>query len=84
MLNADMKKIIICALLLSGCASKKSNSVLQTSNPDIELEKLFEYNGCVMYRFKDNGHYVYWSDCRGRTEYETGGKNSENVNSMTE
>ena len=34
-----------------------------------QIEFLFEKDGCKMYRFKDGGRYIYWSNCDGRTEY---------------
>ena len=75
--------IIFFALLLNGCVKKNQGSVA-TSNPEVSLEKLFEYDGCVMYRFLDNGHYVYWTDTRGRTDYDTGGRHTEHISDMTE
>jgi hypothetical protein len=62
-----MKKItlIILATLLFSCTGEPINTV---QSGDFTIELLFEKNGCKMYRFKDNGRYVYWSDCSGRTE----------------
>ncbi len=46
-------------------------STEQTLNPDIELELLFEHDGCKIYRFSDVGRSIYYTDCRGQTSWET-------------
>ncbi|QEG09464.1 hypothetical protein CPT_MyoSmar_015 [Serratia phage MyoSmar] len=55
------------SLILTGCY-KQAEETMKAGN-DIVVEKLFEHNGCTMYRFKD-AEMVYWSDCRGGTQYE--------------
>jgi starvation-inducible outer membrane lipoprotein len=65
-----MKKLIIftfimLSVLLVGCM-KDPQEVKQNGNFQVEL--LFEQNGCKMYRFKDGGRYVYWSDCQGKVQ----------------
>lgn len=63
-----MKKTIIIALLFiaAGCSG---DAISTEKKSDFTLELLFEKNGCKMYRFSDCGHYVYWSDCTGKTQY---------------
>ena len=78
-----MKKILIIllvvglSLLLTFLVVVLISSVSDNPEPketiqngDYKLELLFEQNGCKMYRFHDNGRYVYWSDCQGKTELE--------------
>jgi hypothetical protein len=75
-----MKKILIIAgasLLLTFVIVAFLNSFSDRSEPketiqngDYKIEFLFEQNGCKMYRFLDNGRWVYWSDCQGNTQRE--------------
>ena len=37
------------------------------SNKTYEIEYLFDHDGCKVYRFKDGGHYVYFTSCKGET-----------------
>lgn len=47
-----------------------------STNPEFQIELLFEKDGCKMYRFYD-GHYIYWSDCSGNVSYQyKSGKNN--------
>lgn len=64
-----MKKLLLFAsvLWLTSCV-KDAESVSKKGNYNIEF--LFEQNGCKMYRFYDN-RYVYFSDCSGKTSYQT-------------
>lgn len=68
-------KIIIAlvafAFALSGCA-RDPVETSRTDNPGIVVEKLFEHEGCTMYRFQDAGNYVYYSDCTGSTQARQG------------
>lgn len=74
-----MKIIIALAavtLALSGCA-RDPVEISRTDNPEIVVHKLFEHEGCKMYRFEDAGSKVYYSDCTGSTQNRVGkhGKN---------
>lgn len=60
-------KLLLVAVLFSFTSCKEdAQSTVKTGN--FELEFLFEQNGCKMYRFKDGGRYIYWSDCQGKTQ----------------
>lgn len=79
-----MKKLLILLLLLLTVSCvKQAESVNQVGN--FKNEFLFEENGCRMYRFEDGSRYIYWSDCRGKVNYDytTGGKNSHIVRGET-
>lgn len=39
----------------------------ETANPGVTVHKLFEYDGCTVFRFKDAGVNVYWANCPGST-----------------
>ena len=54
---------IIC---LPSCITEKPISkVSPDNNPRYKVEYLFEHDGCKVYRFKDEGHYVYFTNCQG-------------------
>lgn len=57
---------ILTILLLSSC---KGDNINSERLGDFEIELLFVKDGCEVYRFKDNGRYIYWSKCSGRIEY---------------
>lgn len=63
-----MKKILLllAAVVVISCVRKSQE---QTQNGDFNVEFLFEQDGCRVYRFKDAGRYIYWSNCAGRTQY---------------
>lgn len=61
-------------LFLTSCAG---DAIQTEKKGDYKVEFLFEKGGCKMYRFRDAGSYVYWSDCTGRIEHTTSdGKHS--------
>lgn len=58
---------MLAVVLLSGCM-KEGQQTEQTSNEGVNVELLFEKDGCKIYRFIDGIHAVYWTDCRGKVE----------------
>jgi hypothetical protein len=59
--------LLACVFLsLTSCTGDAKTAV---QDGDFKIEFLFEKYGCKMYRFKDGGRYIYWSNCDGRTEY---------------
>jgi len=70
-----MKYICIVCIIISFYSCKKTelkNSQELITNGSFQLEFLFEQNGCKMYRFEDNGRFIYWTDCQGKiqSDYE--------------
>lgn len=67
----NMKKIlvIIACCLLFGCNTRDT----EMTNNEVVLDKgvklLFEYDGIKVYRFCDNGRYVYFTKDAGKIEY---------------
>lgn len=51
--------------LFSGCVNEAKDT---EQKENFKIEFLFEKNGCKMYRFKDGGRYIYWSDCQGKVQ----------------
>lgn len=35
------------------------------NNQTYKIDYLFEHDGCKVYRFRDNGEYIYFSNCTG-------------------
>ena len=66
-----MRCFIVLALFLVflGCEEQKPNPNVSRVN-NIEVEFLFEKDGCRVYEFYRNGNYVYFTDCRGTIGYD--------------
>lgn len=72
-----MKRIILSLAFLSLLACKKEAIETTTEGKDVAVELLFEKDGCKVYRFIDGGRAVYYSDCRGKIEYEIRSSNGK-------
>lgn len=72
-----MKKLLIAVLCVFAAACTKDP---QTSNRigEYNVEKLFEHDGCTVYRFFD-ARYVYYTSCKGNTDYTCGKGCEDNV-----
>lgn len=55
--------MLIAALATSGCVTTPMTRT-QTANPEIQVDLLFEHDGCRVYRFMDVG-YHYFARCDG-------------------
>lgn len=55
----------IAALALAAACSNDPVSTQQTDNPAITVGVLFEVDGCKVYRFRDAGNPVYFTNCIG-------------------
>ncbi len=56
---------------------------VNTNNETADVVLLFEHDGIKVYRFVDDGEYVYFIDCRGETKYSyqvQDGKTTKTVN----
>lgn len=79
-----MKKLILiitCIFLLTSCVNSSQEKV-QSSNSEIEIEKLFEVDGCTIYRFMD-GQYRYFTNCKGSVSWREGKNNSQYMENQT-
>ena len=67
--------IIISSILLLSCGPER-RPIETSRHGDYDVHLLFEKDSCKMYRFTDNGNYIYWCNCEGKVsyQYETGGK----------
>lgn len=57
--------LIGIVVALCGCA-KTPVAVDKTTNSEINVELLFEHDGCKIYRFTDHGDPVYYTKCQGQ------------------
>lgn len=73
-----MKKIIILAFLLVGCAVP-SLKTEQSTNSEVNVELLFEYDSIKVYRFKDNGMFHYFTKDMTIKTYKSGKTTKEEV-----
>lgn len=56
----------IVMLSFSSCNSNKPLIRTQAqNNTTYEVAYLFEHDGCKVYRFTDDGRYVYFTNCTG-------------------
>ena len=60
--------LFFALLLLSSC-KKEAQEVVSTTNSEIRVDFLFEVDGIKVYRFNDNGYFVYFTNRTGNTEY---------------
>lgn len=65
-----MKKILKASLLITSITvffSCTTQIPVAKFSPDnnktYQVDYLFENEGCKVYRFMDNGHYVYFTNC---------------------
>lgn len=65
--------ILVTAILatLTGCQSRPL-AYVNTENPEVELAKIFEVDGCNVYRFSDSGTSKYLTTCPGSVAFKTG------------
>ena len=60
-----MRKLLLpfLSIVLGGCAAEPV-ATAPTNNANIEVDLLFEHDGCRVYRFRDLG-YHYFARCDG-------------------
>jgi hypothetical protein len=56
--------LAVLSIALLSC-SKDPVSTTSTNNPDVQVSLLLEHDGIKVYRFYDNGTYIYYIDARG-------------------
>lgn len=55
---------VACVVFAAGCAGQAQST---TRVGDFAVERLFEVDGCTVYRFIDNRSYRYFSRCGSRS-----------------
>lgn len=66
--------LILLCIFACGCddiiTKEKVIKIDKTSNDSVVVDLIFEHDGIKAYRFWNNGHYVYYTDARGITQWE--------------
>lgn len=77
-----MKKALafLALVFVTGCASEPVTTE-QSTNKEVPVSLLFEYDGCKVYRFYDGGRNIYFSKCEVRSQmsWNEGSKASEST-----
>jgi hypothetical protein len=63
-----IKIFLLMVTMLSGYSCSVQSPLAYTkadNNKTYTVEYLFEHEGCKVYRFEDNGNYVYYTNCKG-------------------
>lgn len=71
-----MRYLLLLFVLLVSCDEVPAEAQVHSSNPGFRVVKLFEADGCTVYRFND-GNYHYFARCGKHTrvsEYVPCGK----------
>lgn len=67
--------ILMTALIALSACQKEAETVQRVGASGVDVEKLFTFEGCSVYRFQDD-RTVYFTNCSGSTQYaENCGKN---------
>lgn len=60
---------LLAGTLIAGLSSCSPSLPIERRNSDnnktYKVDYLFEHEGCKVYRFNDNGNYVYFTNCTG-------------------
>ena len=59
-----LKFVIALSCLLLVACTEPAESTVASSNGNIPVEKLFNVDGCTVYRFQDGGYNRYFSNCK--------------------
>ena len=72
--------LLVLSITLLGSCTKDPVATSSTNNPDVQVSLLFEHDGVKVYRFYDDGSYIYYTDARGSTMWrENRGKTTKPV-----
>ena len=57
---------IISAIILTSCSVNEPLVRAKAQNNNTyQIDYLFEHDGCKVYRFQDDGRYIYFTNCTG-------------------
>jgi hypothetical protein len=75
--------IIACIASLSCARQIPVSSVTPENNKTYQVDLLFENDGCKVYRFRDNGNYVYFTNCKGEvTSFSSDSTKIHSINTI--
>lgn len=55
---------IVIIFSLVGCSKREPEERAETSNQHYKVDRLFDFEGCVMYRFYDKTEWHYYVNCK--------------------
>lgn len=58
--------LVVAALAMSACATAPAIATQSTNNKEISIERLFDQDGCTVYRFHDGNYPTprYFARCQ--------------------
>lgn len=60
--------IVSIGVLFTSCIIQEPiSSKTPVNNNTYQVDFLFEYDGCKVYRFQDRGDYIYFTNCNNET-----------------
>jgi hypothetical protein len=75
--------VLILCFFATSC-NEKPDAVLQSTNVEYKVDKLFTVDGCNVYRFYDDGS-KYFTNCKGGVNYDVRhGKTTSHETTPTE
>lgn len=77
---------IVFALTMHSCLLPQPlTNAPPANNKTYQVSYLFEHDGCKVYRFYDEGHYVYFTNCKGDvTSIKTDSTKERVINTIRE
>jgi len=80
-----MTRLTLCLLLLATLAGCQGEAESTTrAGADFKVDRLFQVDGCTVYRFHDGGRPRYFTNCAGSTQWEEScGKNCSQQSGVT-
>lgn len=69
MKKSNLLPVFICVTtFFTSCMIQEPISTKAPANNETyQVDFLFEYDGCKVYRFQDRGNYIYFSNCGNET-----------------
>jgi hypothetical protein len=71
--------VIVIAFLFSCSAQIPIAKQAAVNNKTYDVDYLFEHDGCKVYRFYDNGDYIYFTNCTGEVSKMKGDSTESRV-----
>lgn len=76
-MNKALIGVLIAIATLTGCEKASESTVVVGVESDFKVGRLFTVDGCTAYRFYDNGHAIYYTNCKGTTSWEVSKSNGK-------
>lgn len=62
--------LLFAAVMVTGCGDNHHTKPVKTDNSSYNVRELFTVDGVTVYRFTDNGRYVYFTNGNGVAQYQ--------------